>query len=212
MSSQKELAEYLKQIGVLKSPHLIKAFNEIDRRDFVLPDFKNLAYLDEALPIGMGQTISQPYTVAFMLELLNPQPGEKIMDIGAGSGWQTSLLANVVGLNGKVFAFEIVPELCEFGTKNIAKYNFLKKGIVEWHCESAEGGLPEKAPFDKIIAAAALEDKIPESWLSQLKFGGCVIAPIKESVWRYAKNTDGSFGKEEYPGFLFVPFIKENEK
>lgn len=207
MSSQKELAEHLKKLGVLKSSQLIKAFEAIDRADFVPQDLKSIAYIDEPLPIGNGQTISQPYTVAFMLELLNPQAGEKIMDIGAGSGWQTSLLANVVGENGKVFAFEIVPELCEFGVNNVKKYNFIEKGIVEWHCKNADGGLVEATPLDKIIAAAALSEEVPKIWKKQLKTGGIIVAPIRNSIRKYIKNQDDSFSKQEYPGFAFVPFI-----
>ena len=88
--------EYLQEIGILKTSFLIEAFLAIDRKDFIPESEKEYAYIDEALPIGEGQTISQPYTVAFMLELLDPKPDHIVLDAGAGSGWQTSLLAHSV--------------------------------------------------------------------------------------------------------------------
>ena len=213
MNSQEELVSYLKEIGVLKSPHLAEAFLKIDRKDFVREDYKNLAYDDHPLPIGEGQTISQPYTVAFMMELLNPQPGEKILDIGAGSGWTSAILASVGEKNnGKIFAMEKIPELCDFSKKNISKYNFIEKGIIEYFCRSAENGLFERAPFDKILCSASLEKEIPESWKNQLKAGGIIVSAIKNSIWRYVKNKDGSFEKKEFPGFVFVPFVKRSGK
>lgn len=202
-----ELVSHLKSVEVLKTPRIISAFEKINRKDFVLKEFEDSAYTDTALPIGKGQTISQPYTVAFMLELLQPKRGDKILDIGFGSGWQTSLLANIVEKKGKIYAMEIVNELCEFGEKNISKYNFIKKGIVECFCQDAEKGLKEKAPFDGIIAAAALGGKVPKEWKDQLKPRGRIVVPIKNSIWLFTKIGDNKFEKYEYPGFIFVPFV-----
>jgi len=115
------ISELIEQ-GYLKTPRIIRAFKKIDRADFVLPEFKNSAYLNVPLPIGHGQTISQPLTVAFMFELLQPEVGDKILDIGSGSGWTTALLAEIMSKMGKVFSIEIVPELCEFGEGNVRKY------------------------------------------------------------------------------------------
>ena len=210
----KNLINSLKKKGVLKTPNIISAFEKIDRKDFVIDEYKNSAYVDEALPIGEGQTISQPYTVAFMLELLQPKSGNKILDIGSGSGWQTALLAEIVGKHGKVYSIEIIPELCKFGKENISKYNFIEKslpagrqGIVECFHQSAENGLPEKAPLDGIIAAAALDEKVPEQWFNQLKTGGRLVAPIRNSVWLFIKTDNEKFEQHEYAGFAFVPFV-----
>ena len=125
-----ELVKHLRELGVLKSPQIIAAFLAIDRARFVSDELKAEAYIDEALPIGEGQTTSQPYTVAFMLELLEPQAGEVILDIGSGSGWQTAILAKIAGKTGKVHAVEIIPELCELGRRNVGKYNFVQNGIA----------------------------------------------------------------------------------
>ena len=111
------LARYLEEKGVLKSPLLISAFEEVDRADFVPAKLYDFAYEDHPLDIGWGQTISQPYTVSFMLELLSLEEGNIVMDVGYGSGWTTALISHAVGDRGKVYAIERVPELCDFGKK-----------------------------------------------------------------------------------------------
>lgn len=227
------LINHLISLGVLKTPHIIDAFRKIDRADFVPENSKIHAFVDEALPIGHGQTISQPYTVAFMLELLMPKAHDKILEIGYGSGWQTSILAEIVGnpvsdnkFNefkdaivgnpvsdncGKVYAIEIIKELCQFGKENINKYSFIKKGIVKTYCADAEFGLPKIARkiggFDKIIAAAALTEDPPDAWKKQLKIGGVMVLPIMNSLWRFVKKSDDKFDAKEFPGFSFVPFV-----
>ena len=167
--------------GILKTPSIIDAFEKVDRKDFVLEELKDKAYLNTPLPIGYGQTISQPLTVAFMLELLQPEKGNKILEIGSGSGWQTALLAHVVSVGGKIFAAELIPELMDFGRKNVAKYSFIKNKIVEFHSFNAIKGMPEEAPFDRIISAASGHD-LPTAWKEQLKVGGRIVAPVKDAI------------------------------
>src|SRR3989338_3825009 len=118
------LADDLRKKGVLKNPRLIEAFRAVDRKKFVPKEFEDYAYIDEPLSIGEGQTISQPWTVAFMLELLGPKPGENIMEIGYGSGWQTALLA-AVGAN--VWAIERIENLCKWGKDNVKNFSLLTK-------------------------------------------------------------------------------------
>jgi len=200
------LVEKLSKEDYLKTPLIIEAFKNIDRADFLPSDLKNEAGVNAPLPIGFGQTNSQPLTVAFMLELLAPQPGEKILDIGAGSGWTSALLARCVADTGKVYAIERIGELCEFGKNNLAKYNFIEKGIVEFVCADGTKGWPENAPFDKIIVAASAQN-IPDAWKEQLKIGGKMVLPIKNSVWLITKKSADKFSEKEFPGFAFVPLI-----
>ena len=190
----------------LKSPIIIQAFQKIKRQDFLPEDMKGLADLDQALPIGFGQTISQPLVVAFMLEQLDPQPGHKILDIGSGSGWTSALLAEIVGSKGKVIAVEIVPGLKEFGEKNTSKYNFIKKRVVEFICADGSKGYAKEAEFDRILASASGRE-LPLAWKEQLKIKGKIVAPIGTSIWTFIKKSKNSFEEIEHPGFAFVPLI-----
>jgi len=204
----KELVEYLQKKDILKTPALIDAFLAIDREDFTSLENKRFAQADEALSIGSGQTISQPYVVAFMLEQLMPRKGQRILDIGTGSGWTTALLAYIVGKTGKVIGIEILPELAEFAKTNVAKYNFIEKGIVVFICANGAQGYKEKAPFDSILVSASLATKkIPTEWKEQLKENGKIVVPIQDSIWVFTKTKTGEFIEEEYPGFVFVPFV-----
>ena len=224
------LIDNLIQDGWLKTPRIIDAFRKIKRIDF-LParigyaegvaggpaspsqggpeDIKSLAELNEALPIGKGQTISQPLVVAFMLEQLQPELGEKILDIGFGSGWTTALLACITGGQGKIISMEIIPELKKFGENNVAKYNFIEKGIVEFICGDASKGYKKEAPFDKILASAAVQGKIPQAWKEQIKIGGRIVTPVGSSIWVLEKKSEKEFKETEYPGFAFVPLIQK---
>ncbi len=193
--------------GWLKTRRIIEAFKKIKRIDFLPDDIKSLSELNEALPVAYGQTISQPLVVAFMLELLEPEEGEKILDVGSGSGWTSALLSEIVGEKGKVIAIDIVPELVEFGKKNIGKYNFIEKGIAEFICADGSKGCEKQAPFDKILASATAA-RIPDTWKKQLKIGGRIVTPINSSIWLFIKKSETEFEQKEYPGFVFVPLIE----
>jgi len=211
MNSREDLLKHLENnTGVLKNPEIKKAFEKIDRADFIKEKYRIEAYEDYPLPIGHGQTISQPTTVVFMLELLNPQRGDKILDVGSGSGWTTALLSQIVGPGGEVFGVEIVPELIDFGRTNLAKYNFKKSHIIN---VIEEIGLKEHAPYKRILVSASFEGEIPKELLEQLDIGGIMVAPVLNSIFRVKKLSNGKLEKKEYPGFSFVPFVnQENNK
>jgi len=203
------LIQELLREGTFQSPLVFSAFRAVDRADFVPKEKRPEAYQNYPLPIGHGQTISQPYTVALMLDFLDTKPEQRILEIGSGSGWQTAMLAHIVGEKGKVYAMEIVPELKKIGEANVTKYPELAKRVA-FFAQSAENGLPEYAPFDRIIAAASARE-IPESWKEQLKVGGKIVAPVRESIYVLTKTSETAFEKEVFPGFVFVPFVKKNE-
>lgn len=205
--SQNSLTQELVKKAVLKTALIINAFKKTDRADFVLSDFKKEAYRDYPLPIGYNVTISQPTTVAFMLELLEPKKGDKILDIGSGSGWTTELLSQIVGKKGKVFGVEIIPELVEFGRKNLSKYN--KKNVFYKNAEIILAkkdilGFSEKAPFDKILVSA-MAKKLPKELVNQLSISGILVIPIKNSIWRIDKISENEIKEKEFYGFNFVP-------
>ncbi len=198
--------------GYLKTPALIEAFKKIDRADFVPEEQKERAYENYPLPIGFDQTISQPLTVAFMLELLEPKPGEKILDVGTGSGWQAALLLQLVGEQGKVVSVERIPELKEMAENNLKKFNGEEipggpsTNIIEVKLGDGSKGDPANAPFDKIIAAAAGKS-IPNAWKEQLKIGGKIVAPVKQSIYVLDKTGPNEFKEKQYFGFSFVPLV-----
>jgi protein-L-isoaspartate(D-aspartate) O-methyltransferase len=207
----KNLIDSLINDGYLKTPAIIEAFKKIDRADFVLEKYKSEAYVNAPLPIGFSQTISQPLTVAFMLELLEPKKGEKILDVGAGSGWVSCLLAHIVGSSpvdeGKIVGIERISELKKMAEKNISKYNYIEKRIVEIILGDGAKGHKKEAPYDRIIAGAASAVDVPEEWKKQLKIGGRIVAPIGHNIAVIDKINKNEYSKREYFGFSFVPLI-----
>ncbi|MFZ5982487.1 MAG: protein-L-isoaspartate(D-aspartate) O-methyltransferase [Patescibacteria group bacterium] len=192
--------------GYLKTEKVINAFSEIGRVEFVPEEMELQAEANVALPIGCGQMISQPLTVAFMLELLDPSPGQKILDVGSGSGWTTALLSHIVGEKGKVVAVERIKKLCDLGQENVEKFGYVSRGIAQFHLGDGSKGCPEEAPFDRILVSAET-DKIPEDLKNQLKVGGKMVIPTKNSLYYLEKKDEEKFYEEEFSGFSFVPLI-----
>jgi protein-L-isoaspartate(D-aspartate) O-methyltransferase len=195
--------------GYLKTDLVIEAFSEISRVEFVREEFIGQAFSDIALPIGYGQTISQPSTVAFMLKLLKLERGQNILDIGSGSGWTVALLCYITGRHGRVTAVEIKGSLKEYGEINVNKFHFLRENgerIAEFYLRDGSDGLPENAPYDRILVSA-FSDSIPEKLKDQLKIGGVMVMPIGNSIWRLEKKSEKEYITQKYPGFSFVPLI-----
>lgn len=205
MDSLLSLINHLKQIGVLKTEEYIEAIKKFDRKDFIPEKLQNLAYSDNPLPIGEGQTISQPFTVAFMLELLTPKRDDKILDVGSGSGYTTALLAEIVGSKGKIFGVEIVPKLVVFGRNNLAKYHLTNAEIYQ---ARKMLGLPQEAPFDKILVSASAKE-LPDSLVDQLSVGGIMVVPVGNEIWKIKKGFDNDLKIEKYEGFVFVPLVEK---
>lgn len=214
------LIDSLVKDGSLKTPEIIEAFKDIDRADFVLENHKEAAYVNAPLPIDYGQTISQPLVVAFMLELLEPKRNEKILDVGAGSGWTGALLGRLVfgkipaekqkeedAKTPLVIAVERIPELKKMAEENIEKYDFIKRGVIKIILGDGSKGHKKEAPYDKIIVGAAAKGEIPVAWKKQLKIGGRIVAPVENSVIVIDKIGGDEYSQREYFGFNFVPLI-----
>ncbi len=194
--SNRELVRHLIDRGVLKSENIIEAFLKVDRADFVRKGFIDSAYGDFPLPIGEGQTISQPYTVAFMLELLKPEEDNLILDVGCGSCWTTALLATIAK-KGKVIGVEIVEELVEFCKNNLKKYNF--DNVEIYHADKIP---PNNGKFDRILVSAAAKE-LPEELVNAMKDEAIMVIPIQSSIFKVEKRGSRLLMEEHY-GFAFV--------
>ncbi len=194
--SNRELVNHLISRGVLKTDRIIEAFLKVDRADFVRKGFLDSAYGDFPLPIGEGQTISQPYTVAFMLELLQPEEDSLVLDVGCGSCWTTALLATIAK-KGKVIGVEIVKELVEFCKGNLEKYNFDNVEIY-----NADKLPPDSGTFNRILVSAAARE-LPEGLVNAMKDNAIMVIPVNSSIFKVEKR-DGRLLMEEYYGFAFV--------
>ena len=181
------------------------AMNRVARADF-LPDYvKHLAAHDGPLTIGENQTNSQPYTVAGMLRLLGVQPGHKVLDVGAGSGWTTALLAHLVGKSGRVLGVERHASLIERARPALELYN---DGQAEIRL-AARGvlGVPEEAPFDRILVSAEAR-RLPDALVEQLADGGVMVIPVAGKMVRVVRR-EGEIETSTHGFFRFVPLVED---
>jgi protein-L-isoaspartate(D-aspartate) O-methyltransferase len=185
-------------------PDVLRAMRSVPRHLFVQPKLLEQAYADHPLPIGYGQTISQPYIVAWMTELLELKEGEKVLEIGTGSGYQAAVLAELGFVD--VYSIEIVPELAESAATRLEELGFDEVSVKQ-----GDGyfGWPERAPFDAIIVTAA-PDHLPAPLAGQLKEGGRIVIPIGppggyQSLWKFVKE-NGELTAYNLGGVAFVPF------
>ena len=200
---KKRLIEKLREKGIREE--ILKAIEKIDREDFVLERNWDEAYEDHPLSIGYGQTISQPYTVAFMLQELELKKGDKVLEIGTGSGWNAVLISDIIGKKGKIYTVEIVDELAEKAKEKLKNY----KNIIVLN-RDASYGLPEYAPYNKIILTAA-PSKIAEEFKEQLTDNGILLAPVGEYTQKLIKLTrnKNKFTEIERGDFIFVPLVSK---
>lgn len=202
MQTNIDLINFLKEEKRLKSEHIIESFYNIDRKDFVTEENKDYAYIDRPLSIWYSQTISQPSTVAFMIELLEPKIWENILDIWSGSWWTTALLAYILWNKWYVLWLERIDELVEFWNKNIKKYKFNNAKIKKaWK----DLWIPWMQ-FDKILVSASSKE-IPHELITQLIIWWILVIPVQNSILKIEKISNDDFSIKEYPNFVFVPLI-----
>jgi protein-L-isoaspartate(D-aspartate) O-methyltransferase len=188
----------------ITDPDVLHAMRSVLRHQFVPGEHLDLAYADRPLPIGYGQTISQPYIVAWMTELLELEAGDKVLEIGTGSGYQAAVLAELPQID--VYTIEIVPQLAEQAQQRLTRL-----GYTEIHAKQGDGyfGWPEHAPFDAIIVTAA-PDHLPQPLVEQLTEDGRLVIPIGprgsyQSMWQFVRS-EGELEARNLGGVAFVPF------
>lgn len=200
---RKKLVDTLREKGITDE-NVLAAINNIPRHFFMDSALDNIAYEDRAFPISDGQTISQPYTVAYQSQLLKVKPGDKILEIGTGSIYQATVLAE---MGAKVFTIERQKNLYEKTKQFIFKAKY--PNIKFFYGDGFEG-LPTYAPFDKVIITAAAPF-IPPKLIQQLKTGGYMVVPVDEGehqrMLRLTKNEDGTYKEEAFENFSFVPML-----
>lgn len=186
---------------------IIEALARVPRELFVPPNERSLSYYNHPLPIGHGQTISQPYTVAFMAELLDPRPGNHVLEIGSGSGYNAAVLRELVGSSGKIITIERIPQLAE-----MAQYNLHQAGYEDVEVLQGDGklGHPDVSPYDRIMVTAQAQE-IPAKLIDQLKDGGRMVIPLTFegfcSMTLFIKDSMGQHSTTHHGAFLFVPLI-----
>jgi protein-L-isoaspartate(D-aspartate) O-methyltransferase len=187
----------------IKDKKVLKAISEIPRHYFVLEEYLDEAYADKPLPIGYNQTISQPYIVALMTELLELNENDKVLEIGTGSGYQTAILAKIAK---EVYTIDRIPELVEFAKKNIAK---LKLKNINFKIGDGTLGWKEFAPFDKIIVTAA-SPSIPNTLVNQLNNNGIMVIPVGprySQTLKVIRKINNKLNEENSIECIFVPLI-----
>ncbi len=189
----------------ITDPLLLAAFREVPREEFVPASSAAQAYGDHPLPIGSGQTISQPYIVALMIEAAGIKPGDRVLEVGAGSGYAAAVMSRIAS---EVVAIERQPDLVRMARERIERLGYDNARIVEG---DGSTGWPEAAPYDSILAAAS-GSHVPKPLVDQLADGGRIVMPLGEPGWvqqlvRVTKGSDGSLSQDNLGAVRFVPLI-----
>lgn len=206
------LADRLRRSGYMRTDEMERAFRTVPREGFVPPPYRRDAYRDTPLSIGLGQTISAPHMCVIMCEALKLEPGLKILEIGAGSGYHAALCAELVApkdsdTKGHVFTVEIVEGLIASARENLERAGYAEH-VTLIHGDGGNG-LPEEAPFDRVLVTAAAP-RIPEPLVDQLKSGGIMVIPVGsrgffQNLMIVSKKQDGSVERQNWGGVAFVP-------
>lgn len=203
---RKKLVGTIKEKGI-SDPNVLEAIGSVPRHAFFDKTFLEHAYDDKAFPIGSGQTISQPYTVAFQTELLDVKKGDKVLEIGTGSGYQACVLLE---MGAKVYSVERQKSLYKKTKETLPKLNYFPKLFYG----DGYKGLPAFAPFDKILVTAAAPE-IPQALKDQLKVGGVLVIPVGggagQVMHKFIKTDEDEFESEKHGLFSFVPMLKSTE-
>ncbi|MCJ7512000.1 MAG: protein-L-isoaspartate(D-aspartate) O-methyltransferase [Anaerolineales bacterium] len=193
----------------IEDPAVIEAMSVVPRHEFVPQEFLDQAYENHPLPIGLGQTISQPYIVALMSEQADIQPEDNVLEIGTGSGYQAAILSH---LSSRVYTIEILEELAASAAERFSRLGY---GSIHTRHADGFGGWPEQAPFDAILVTAA-PDHVPPPLLEQLAVGGVMVVPIGpvggyQELWRIERLEDGQIRATSLGGVRFVPLLRAQE-
>lgn len=201
---ERSLRHTLEEQGIT-STVVLEAIERVPRELFVPPDLREQAYRNSPLPIGEGQTISQPYTVAFMVELAGVGRGANCLEIGAGSGYAAAILAEAVGPTGSVVAVELIESLARRGRDNLRRAGYESVVI---HCGDGREGYPAQAPYQIILVSAAA-DRTPYNLLDQLAPGGRLVVPVEtaagHAVMKRLEKSESGLSETDHGAFSFVP-------
>lgn len=208
--NREEMVQKLKERGHLKSLEVIEAFEKIPREKFVPSNKESEAYADRPLSIGHGQTISAPSMIAIMLEVLDLESGQKVLEIGTGSGYNAALLAEIVGEEGEVYTVERIENIAEMGRKNLERTGYDQVEVV---VGDGTQGYQEESPWDRVLVAACAPE-VPDPLVDQIKVGGKVAAPVgshymSQTLLTVEKTAEDETEVQEHGGCAFVPLVGE---
>ncbi len=202
---REQVLENLEKLGYIATPEIKRAMLKVKREQFVWDRYKADAYMDTPLPIPGGVTISAPHMHSIFLSALKLKPRDKVLEVGFGSGILLAYMREVVGKKGKVVGIETIPETYEFGKKNLEKAGYKN---IKLFLGDGSLGVPQEAPFDKIVSGASAPD-IPKPWINQLKPGGIIVTPVgqtysEQNLIYLEKTKKGKLKRKNLGSVVFV--------